>query len=385
EQPGPGTSSMQSRQGYCSCCQVLYSNLEQHLYVLAHLQYDEHVQCSQHRQRAGSSRNRIVANSLMERFLQDVMHHHPVRYDDSRPTYDDLPSIKSPLIPNDDITDEYSLCEDDRQTVGTREEQSVQMPHSKNSLDSNSIFDWETSMRTEADQLKQDTKCLEWLKEAHIMLEDEKYETQLDSVLKVSQEKDEIEFKSEKNNIVEEKVPPSPYVPPTFVGKTWSQIMYEDDLKIEALVREFREGHFRSYFDSDSLANFGRRSSKNPKEAAAEALPSYDGNSDHSVLSDTIHKPAKIKSRSRTWCLASRCQYYDPLTNRILKMPPKGLIEGKSKKKLPCVRQLFRSLSPDINMERQTVCCKTAHKSSPQKKGKGSISWSGSARKKNFG
>ncbi|XP_006012055.1 DBF4-type zinc finger-containing protein 2 [Latimeria chalumnae] len=730
EQPGPGTSSMQSRQGYCSCCQVLYSNLEQH------------VQCSQHRQRAGSSRNRIVANSLMERFLQDVMHHHPVRYDDSRPTYDDLPSIKSPLIPNDDITDEYSLCEDDRQTVGTREEvpstsqQSVQMPHSKvikfskggsqaicgttlaplsskalgkgdkldagsffhsqhascsiqspsalpgillrtssnaasektrgplpqNSLgnsiiaenrscckgsslkhssccnkpgqlerlpcscdtlvcqkpksslfqipscaessslnpssgvpfpkhyclksqdvttvsqpslrdfagashsyaavglhlgteeyqtkqnlvcqkhwdsimatedpitrtieaviqkycygvsakssasdktessfdislgslvdgfnysDSNSIFDWETSMRTEADQLKQDTKCLEWLKEAHIMLEDEKYETQLDSVLKVSQEKDEIEFKSEKNNIVEEKVPPSPYVPPTFVGKTWSQIMYEDDLKIEALVREFREGHFRSYFDSDSLANFGRRSSKklkdkakigddpsnesSPKEAAAEALPSYDGNSDHSVLSDTIHKPAKIKSRSRTWCLASRCQvvkvshgtqtsllnwpvvkkkvvrkeeetiakhallkglecektpdmktrlcalklpesyskimnplqpktlvyvlpppelkprhsvptclaksernrksvdssdsikykykrsllqYYDPLTNRILKMPPKGLIEGKSKKKLPCVRQLFRSLSPDINMERQTV------------------------------
>uniref|UniRef100_H2ZWS4 DBF4-type domain-containing protein n=1 Tax=Latimeria chalumnae TaxID=7897 RepID=H2ZWS4_LATCH len=317
-----GTSSMQSRQGYCSCCQVLYSNLEQH------------VQCSQHRQRAGSSRNRIVANSLMERFLQDVMHHHPVRYDDSRaPSKEEkaAPAQRKPSAKQINrilfiIFKKHLFVNCDCQVNG--------------SCDS----DHSPPFPTPTPRFIMTFDQIKWLKEAHIMLEDEKYETQLDSVLKVSQEKDEIEFKSEKNNIVEEKVPPSPYVPPTFVGKTWSQIMYEDDLKIEALVREFREGHFRSYFDSDSLANFGRRSSKklkdkakigddpsnesSPKEAAAEALPSYE---------------------SRTWCLASRCQYYDPLTNRILKMPPKGLIEGKSKKKLPCVRQLFRSLSPDIN------------------------------------
>lgn len=52
-------------------------------------------------------------------------------------------------------------------------------------------------------------------------------------------------------------------------------------------------------------------------------------------------------------------RYYDPATHRILKTPPKGLNLTPSSSGLPrppqshVVRQLFRSLSPDINTERQ--------------------------------
>ncbi|XP_069874720.1 LOW QUALITY PROTEIN: DBF4-type zinc finger-containing protein 2 [Dipodomys merriami] len=46
-----------------------------------------------------------------------------------------------------------------------------------------------------------------------------------------------------------------PHVPPSFVGKTWSQIMKEDDIKINTLVKEFKEGRFRCYFDDNSETN----------------------------------------------------------------------------------------------------------------------------------
>lgn len=50
-------------------------------------------------------------------------------------------------------------------------------------------------------------------------------------------------------------------------------------------------------------------------------------------------------------------RFYDPGTNRILKKPPKGLMWNRgstsSGPSLPCVRQLFRSLSPDLNSDQQ--------------------------------
>ncbi|NXW04704.1 ZDBF2 protein, partial [Fregetta grallaria] len=79
EHPGPGVSTVQNRQGYCNCCHVHYSNLEQHVFS------------SQHRHFTTYCRNRMGTSSLMERFLQDVLHHHPHRYHDNRPTYDDMP------------------------------------------------------------------------------------------------------------------------------------------------------------------------------------------------------------------------------------------------------------------------------------------------------
>ncbi|XP_035295122.1 DBF4-type zinc finger-containing protein 2 isoform X2 [Cricetulus griseus] len=64
---------MQKRQGYCSYCRVQYPNLEQHLFS------------AQHRSLTRQSRHRTTTNnSLMERFLQDVLRHHPYNYQDNR-------------------------------------------------------------------------------------------------------------------------------------------------------------------------------------------------------------------------------------------------------------------------------------------------------------
>ncbi|NXR51811.1 ZDBF2 protein, partial [Hippolais icterina] len=87
--PRPGVSTVQNRQGYCNCCHVHYSNLEQHIFS------------SQHRHFTTYCRNRMGTSSLMERFLQDVLQHHPHRYHDSRPTYDDMPlpvTLEAPRI-----------------------------------------------------------------------------------------------------------------------------------------------------------------------------------------------------------------------------------------------------------------------------------------------
>ncbi|NXX93709.1 ZDBF2 protein, partial [Centropus bengalensis] len=87
EHPRPGVSTARNRQGYCNCCHVHYSNLEQHVFS------------SQHRHFTTYCRNRMGTNSLMERFLQDVLQHHPHRYHDSRPTYDDMPPLVTPVAP----------------------------------------------------------------------------------------------------------------------------------------------------------------------------------------------------------------------------------------------------------------------------------------------
>ncbi|NXC38827.1 ZDBF2 protein, partial [Penelope pileata] len=84
EHPRPGVSTVQNRQGYCNCCHVHYSNLEQHIFS------------SQHRHFTTYCRNRMGTSSLMERFLQDVLQHHPHRYHDNRPTYDDMPLPVTP-------------------------------------------------------------------------------------------------------------------------------------------------------------------------------------------------------------------------------------------------------------------------------------------------
>ncbi|KAF6117040.1 zinc finger DBF-type containing 2 [Phyllostomus discolor] len=63
---------MQNRQGYCSYCCVRYNNLEQHM------------ASPQHRYLTAQNRQRMGSSSLMERFLQDVLRHHPYHYQESR-------------------------------------------------------------------------------------------------------------------------------------------------------------------------------------------------------------------------------------------------------------------------------------------------------------
>lgn len=370
---------------------------------------------------------------------------------------------------------------------------------------------WDDTLQATLDAPKVDEKNLTGLMETHISLEDQKYKSQLDSALKPAQDMEEeiveteVRAVSKVNVSVDEVLPDLPHIPPSFVGKTWAQVMQEDDLKIDSLVKEFREGHFRCYFDTESLARYGkhrRRKTRKqtrksqPEDKATSAVECTDvvplmEHTEEDVAIDQEQeqqqqsqqqqpalpqKEQTAQPRKRYYRLASRCQvvkvshgtqttgvsfpvvrrktvegvsaplddaeasqgqtanstnetpqmktrlcalslpasyskvmsplqpktvvyvlsspadslpslskqpgkrrpgggrkkktcdldsaskykykrtplkYYDPLTNRILKSPPKGAPTTPNPKYYSHVRQLFRSLSPDNNKERQ--------------------------------
>ncbi|XP_032635120.1 DBF4-type zinc finger-containing protein 2 isoform X1 [Chelonoidis abingdonii] len=193
-------------------------------------------------------------------------------------------------------------------------------------------FDCEAPFCSGAGLPKAATKDIEFLKEVQVNLEDRNYGTQLSSVLKGGSVE---QTKAAKQDIIihnEEPVLPAlPHVPPSFVGKTWSQIMYEDDIKIEALVRDFKEGRFHCHFNSEPSANCtgkGMRKKKQKDErksdivtgnrtetSSIKALPKLndaisDGSDfDNLLASDTLCNPQILQMpRKRTWRLASRCQ-----------------------------------------------------------------------------
>ncbi|XP_070588086.1 DBF4-type zinc finger-containing protein 2 [Erythrolamprus reginae] len=189
-------------------------------------------------------------------------------------------------------------------------------------------FDFDPAVDSQANLSKLAAKNLELLKEAKVNLQDENYGTQLSSIFKnVSVQQIEAENDISIQN--EEPVLPAlPHVPPSFVGKTWSQIMYEDDMKIDELVRDFREGRFRCHFDTEALAHrIPRKKAQkidkrinavapNKTEAGpTKGLPEFtDGLSDgpdFSNLSATseIHVPKPLRNpQKRIFRLASRCQ-----------------------------------------------------------------------------
>ncbi|KAM9835837.1 DBF4-type zinc finger-containing protein 2 [Aulostomus maculatus] len=114
----PGPSRCQpSRQGYCGYCRVLYHNLDQHLSSLRHL--DSVQASSRGSSNISSSSSSRTKLTLLERFLQDVLQHHPHHYNDPRPTHADLPSVSAPLLPRGAL-DELCFSDDESQSLGTR-------------------------------------------------------------------------------------------------------------------------------------------------------------------------------------------------------------------------------------------------------------------------
>ncbi|NXD21705.1 ZDBF2 protein, partial [Spelaeornis formosus] len=116
EHPQPGASALQNRHGYCNCCHVHYSNLEQHIFS------------SQHRHFTTYCRNRMGTSSLMERFLQDVLQHHPHRYHDSRPTYDDMPllvTLETPRISCLSSEEMEKKRNSEKQKISSKEQESI--------------------------------------------------------------------------------------------------------------------------------------------------------------------------------------------------------------------------------------------------------------------
>ncbi|XP_078085033.1 DBF4-type zinc finger-containing protein 2 [Mustelus asterias] len=210
-------------------------------------------------------------------------------------------------------------------------------------LRSSSSSEWDASVKVEKDCSRITSKEVEMLTDAQITLEDRGYKTQLRSVLHF--QPDECDRMEEENPVpsenaaqaerAEEKPQPRegerslPYVPASFAGKTWSEIMAEDDLKVEALVKEFKEGRYLCYFDSESLANHGKKQRKkqrpDAKEVAKvtckdsvetsldgplpETLPRLPEGNDEAEPPPALCKPEADKKLALRHCrLASRCQ-----------------------------------------------------------------------------
>ncbi|XP_034410308.1 DBF4-type zinc finger-containing protein 2 isoform X2 [Cyclopterus lumpus] len=633
-QPGP-SRCQPSRQGYCGYCRVLYSNLDQHLSSLRHL---DSVRVSSLGSSTVSSSSSKTKLTLLERFLQDVLQHHPHHYYDPRPSHADLPSVSTPLLPRA-VLDELRFSDDDRRSLGTREHLSssddascqpanqqednrthiqsgegsqerlskpireqeegeiitagntlsshVQAPppyhqappsvhrkaHRKTNrrktstsstsapgpdpgprprtqprpcldpspqtrtqprpcLDLGTCPDpspqtrtqprpcpdpgtWSTgdhsdsldrtieeviqvcrhggsspeslhfslpvSTETQSDDWdspvqrghtlgdtpvqvspagRQDLSCL---MEVQVDLQDQVYSYQLDSALHGEHRTGGGARQDEGfwSLPIEEVLPAPEHIPESFKRKTWTQIEQEDQRKVEKLVRQFRRGRFICYFDTESLARYGRRSQnkgrgENKEAEPAGFLPLLDRDDDDSAYvrrrrtgafrvasrcqvvkvshstqtirlvipavcepaSETLLTsvpPANQEAAERTpevqiWrCLPpsysnivtplqprtslvyllcspsgstptytpapgsvlKRCRkkrrpldtqvlkvkykqlpvkFYDPSSNRILKNPPKGFTPSSPPP--PCVRQLFRSLSLDLNADR---------------------------------
>ncbi|KAL7369923.1 hypothetical protein ABVT39_013381 [Epinephelus coioides] len=606
-QPGP-SRCQPSRQGYCGYCRVLYSNLEQHLSSLRHL---DSVRASSRGSStitsASSSRTKLT---LLERFLQDVLQHHPHRYNDPRPSHADLPSVSAPLLPREEL-DDLCFSDDDSRSKGTREQlpssddascqqanqkedrlsapireqeeggaaptgytqsshlqtpppQSQALPsvhrkahrktdRRKTSDSSTSLppgpgqgpgpglqppsqlrpwlswqkerrealkeeafssdhsdsvdqtieeviqrcchgfsstpcqqeetdsfhFSLPASMETQSDNwdspaqrgqtLSQvEEQDLSHLMDVQVDLEDQVYSYQLESAL--HSDRQARGGARQEQGIwtlpIEEVLPAPRHIPESFRGKTWTQIEQEDEEKVDKLVRQFRRGRFICYFDTESLARYGRRSQNKKscdeskeEEPDTDVLPLLDHDDDSAYV--------RRKRKRRAFRVASRCQvvkvshstqtvqlvvpairqpaaeapptsvpvanqeaaertpevwrclppsysnivtplqprtslvyllcspsgpaptytpspgstpkrcrkkrrpldlqglkvkykqlpvrFYDPSSNRILKNLPKGFLWRRgstSSPPPPCVRQLFRSLSPDLNADR---------------------------------
>ncbi|XP_071384189.1 DBF4-type zinc finger-containing protein 2 [Centroberyx affinis] len=467
-QPGP-SRSQPCRQGYCGYCRVIYSSLEQHLSSSRHR---ECVRASSRGSSTVSSVSSSRTSSLMERFLQDVIQHHPHQYNDTRPSHADLPSLSSPLLPREELA-ELCVSHDDSRSLGTREElpssdgASCQLayrqeddgthsqsgarvteeagrerlsqpipeqetrqtpspahthtpphthqhtpPHThtpppvhrkahrktnrRRQSDSSCSsplppsppppppgpspsppgpgqtaspgsagrrrggrlretrlspptrqtswtrviqtrcyglisapcqqgemesfhFSLPDSLETDSDDwdspvqvtvIQTEARDLSCLMEVKVDLEDRVYSHQLDSALHGERRGDRREA-GYRAMPVEEILPAPPYIPESFRGKTWAQIEREDEEKVENLVRQFRQGSFLCYFDSESLARYGRRrQNEKGRGQNEEAEPEHDALPllDHDEDDPAYSRSRRRRRRRRAFRLASRCQ-----------------------------------------------------------------------------
>ncbi|XP_057679661.1 DBF4-type zinc finger-containing protein 2 isoform X2 [Corythoichthys intestinalis] len=436
-QPGPSRGTP-CRQGYCSFCQVLYSDLDQHLSSLRHLNC---VQASSKGSNSCSFADSQAKGTLLERFLQDVLLHHPHCYNDPRPSHADLPSISTPLLPREEY-DEVCFSGDDNLSLRTREhlpssnnastnkdedpgpcnrsekrlsegasqkrpskktnkqveaktvylgrknltshqamprvhrkahrktdrrktneslnspegphpstcplpltipqpwqswqkerwaafkEEVFSAPHSDlvdqtieeviqncchgDTLKSCPLEDTDSfhfslphSLQTQSDWdspvqvdscvplIQRQLKDFSHLTDIQVDLTDQVYSHQLELALHNKRCAQKV------HRSVPREVPKN--LPESLQGKTWSQIEEEDEKRVDDLVRQFRQGHFVCYFDSDSLARYGTKC-KSGNEAGHTVEESGIG-----VFPLLDHDEEEFP-RKRDFRMASRCQ-----------------------------------------------------------------------------
>ncbi|XP_070786401.1 DBF4-type zinc finger-containing protein 2 [Enoplosus armatus] len=149
------------------------------------------------------------------------------------------------------------------------------------------------------------------LMDVQVDLGDQVYSYQLDSALH-SERRTGARARQDEgfwNLPIEEVLPAPAHIPESFRGKTWAQIEQEDEEKVDKLVQQFRRERFICYFDTESLARFGRRSQNimgrgKKKEAGSDTgmLPLLDRDEDDSAY------VRRRRRKRRAFRVASRCQ-----------------------------------------------------------------------------
>ncbi|KAM5152967.1 DBF4-type zinc finger-containing protein 2 [Mantella aurantiaca] len=235
------------------------------------------------------------------------------------------------------------------------------------SITGNSVlsFDWNAPSELKEDHLKITMTNLDLHKQSNINI-DEEYNSKLKCILRESPTKEIQAIKHEQD---EDVLPALPHIPPSFVGKTWSQVMYEDDLKIEALVKEFRKGKFHCYFEDDFSMHVGSKRKHKGKQIEKKVetktedldesqkmnlLPlSEDFCEDLqpdtiSIKSERLLKSKLSKPCKRIWRQASRCQVvkvshgtqtslvnYPVVKKKFLKSELQGVFDDVDEEKTP--------------------------------------------------
>ncbi|XP_040331935.1 DBF4-type zinc finger-containing protein 2 isoform X2 [Herpailurus yagouaroundi] len=189
-------------------------------------------------------------------------------------------------------------------------------------------FQCDRSLQSDSGQLQQAVSKKEGFKKRSVDLKGKKGDSRSGPVLRVASVRNREKAKEViEDNPDEPVLEALPHVPPSFVGKTWSQIMREDDMKINALVKEFKEGRFHCYFDDDCETRKVKKKNLNKGKKITWADVSQDtaaiqvfsdGDDNAGGISDTddfsvaldkpSHHPTAKRPYEQSWRVASRCQ-----------------------------------------------------------------------------
>ncbi|XP_045336895.1 DBF4-type zinc finger-containing protein 2 isoform X2 [Leopardus geoffroyi] len=189
-------------------------------------------------------------------------------------------------------------------------------------------FQCDRSLQSDSGQPQQAVSKKEGFKKRSVDLKGKKGDSRSGPVLRVASGRNREKAKEViEDNPDEPVLEALPHVPPSFVGKTWSQIMREDDMKINALVKEFKEGRFHCYFDDDCETRKVKKKNLNKGKKITWADVSQDtaaiqvfsdGDDNAGGISDTddfsvaldkpSHHPTAKRPYEQSWRVASRCQ-----------------------------------------------------------------------------
>lgn len=313
----------EQKQGYCGLCRVLYQDLDQHLSSLQHLNA---VSLSSRGAEASSPHySSQSAHSLLERFLHDVLKHHPHSYDSSQPestqhsgqhvettpTHTSVPAALPQVTwstwqrtrrqqHRDDFSSEH--CSSTIEEVIRRYCYDQDNDHSSDSVHFSLPISIETQTEWEVDLQEGPGQAAVPLAEVETLLQvqmdvEQDYSEQLQWVLEKPEGRGGFLERP-----IESVLPVPQLIPPSFRGKSWAQIEKEDEARVMKLVQQFKMGVRTCYFDSESLARFGRRGYKTKKTPDLLSLI------DHEEEEEEERKQWKRQRKRQCFHLAARCK-----------------------------------------------------------------------------